>query len=280
MHSENPGETSPQQVDRLTPFFFGTTGKQLFGLYHVPASGQEQDIGVLLCNPWGQEFVRAHRALSQLGLRLARQGFPVLRFDYLGSGDSSGEDIDGTLTQWQSDIRVAIQELKRRARIDTVIIAGLRLGATLATIVASGRDDVEGLVLWEPVVSGYDYLQELCAWHEEKMFYFLSGTDVAQKKNDSPTELLGFALNPTFIEELHRLDLLTLTRRPTEQLLLVESQKEALTEQLYDHLHTLGTQADYEYIESFQMWTEDPDKGLVPQAILQTILSWVMKKTA
>lgn len=265
-----------QSLDQVTSFSFGPTGKQLFGLYHAPLAGYRHDIGVVLCNPWGQEFIRAHRALSQLGLRLARQGFPVLRFDYYGSGDSNGEDNDGTLTQWQNDIRLAIHELKRRARIDTVILTGLRLGASLAAIVASGRDDVDGLVLWEPIINGDHYIQELIRWQEEKSFYFLAGVNLSSSSNQ-PRELLGFELGSTFLAELQSLDLLTINRKPADQILVIESQNNPATENCKSYFHDLGAQVDYQFIESFLMWTEDPDKGLVPQPIIQAILTWVMQ---
>ena len=77
----------------IEPFYFGTSSKPLFGCYHVPQSALRRDCGVLFCAPMGSEYVRFHRAYRQLADRLAKAGFPVLRFDFYGCGDSSG---DGT----------------------------------------------------------------------------------------------------------------------------------------------------------------------------------------
>ncbi len=268
-------------IDQITPFNFGSAGKQLFGLYHTPDPAQERDMGVVLCNPWGQEYVRAHRAISQLGLRLARQGFPTLRFDYFGSGDSSGDDNEGSLAQWQADIRAAIQELKRRARIESVFLAGLRLGATLAALVASGREDVEGLVLWEPAVTGMEYVQDLQTWHEEKSFYFLN------KVNDVNTQpaLLGFGLHNTLLDDLNTLDLLAMKRKPAPRILIIENAQSPGTTRpsiasLRSHFETLGARMDYALVESFKMWAEDPDKGLVPHQVLETAISWIAREAA
>jgi exosortase A-associated hydrolase 2 len=266
---------NPTTQDHITPFFFGTPGRQLFGLYHAPEAGQERDFGVLLCNPWGQEFIRAHRAVSQLGLRLARQGFPVLRFDFSGSGDSAGDDDSASLAQWQADIRSAVQELKRRARVETVFLFGLRLGASLAALVSSGRDDVEGLVLWEPAVNGQEYTRDLMQWQEEKEMYFLNQAHIAER-----SEILGFGLHATFLADLAALDLLTLKRKPAPNILIIESvatpadARPSVT-QLAAHLHALGAKTDYACIESFQMWAEDPDKGLVPQPVLEAAVNWL-----
>jgi len=318
-------ESSPSgntPLDKITPFYFGPSDKQLFGLYHAPQPGQEREVGVVICNPWGQEFVRAHRALSQLALRLARQGFPTLRFDYYATGDSSGEDAEGTLGQWQTDLRAAIQELKRRARVEDVFLAGLRLGASLAALVASGRDDVAGLALWEPAVIGSEYVQDLITWHAEKQSYFLTRTGPPEQGVDpeapAPAELLGFGLHANLLADLNRLDLLAIKRKPASRILIVENTptpegraaprshspeggsspntrpsvarrqsepsrplaRRRTLAQLSGHLQALGAGVEYRPLESFKLWTEDPDKGLVPQLILQTMVAWFVQEAA
>lgn len=272
-----PTNLQPQMM----PFNFGPAGHQLFGLYHTPEPGQEREFGVLICNPWGQEYVRAHRAVLQLGTRLARQGFPVLRFDYYATGDSAGDDEEGSLQQWQADVRTAITELKRRARVESIYLAGLRLGATLAALVASGRYDVEGVVLWEPAVLGSEYLSDLTAWHEEKQFYFLNQP---QQVQDQP-ELLGFRLGAAFQDELSQVNLLEMKRKPAPQVLVIESTASTdlargSVKQMCQHFEALGAVVDYQLIESFKMWVENPDKGLVPLPILECAVNWLVRKAA
>jgi uncharacterized protein len=263
-------------IDQVTPFYFGPPDKQLFGLYHAPDVDLEREYGVIICNPWGQEFVRAHRFLSQLALRLARMGFPVLRFDYFSTGDSTGADSEGTLSQWQADLRLAIQELKRRSRVEGVFLTSMRLGASISALVASGRDDVEGLVLWEPAVGGLEYEQDLISWNQEKQFYFLSRSASAENR----LEMLGFELNETLVGELRDLNLLNIKRKPAGRILLLESapsndEKRPSIELFCQHLRALGSQVEYHQIETFKMWAEDPDKGLVPQPILQAGVDWL-----
>ncbi len=267
--------------DQITPFYFGPLDKQLFGLYFTPQAGLEREYGVVLCNPWGQEYIRAHRFLSQLALRLARQGFAVLRFDFYGTGDSTGDDVDGTLAQWQTDLRAAIQELKRRTRVENVYLASMRLGASLASLVASGRDDVEGLVLWEPAVDGLEYTQDLISWHEEKQFYFLNKASSYEER----AELLGFGLHESLFNDLRQLNLTNLKRKPAARILVIENEsnpaeaRPTITK-FCAHLKSLGAQVDYQMIESFKMWADDPDKGLVPHLILQAAEAWLVEKAS
>jgi uncharacterized protein len=149
----------------MEPFYFGPESRALLGMYHPPASRTDRDTGVVLFNPFGSEYLYAQRALRQLAQRLAERSFHVLRFDYSCSGDSDGECEAADARQWIGDANLAIEELEERAGLDRVCLVGLRLGALVALHAASGRRDVEGLVLWEPVCSARAYLDDLQAAH-------------------------------------------------------------------------------------------------------------------
>lgn len=178
------------------PFFFGTSERQLLGMYDPPPQGGNR--GVVLCHPWGQEYLNAYKSMRHLARLLSRNGLHVLRFDYYGCGDSSGDDDQGTMKQWASDIDDAIEELKDMALIDTVSIVGLRLGATLAVLCSLQRNDVDSLVLWDPIVVGSAYRRELL------------DTDVSEPQDRSGGRQLhvnGFPLTEALADELDKIDL-------------------------------------------------------------------------
>jgi pimeloyl-ACP methyl ester carboxylesterase len=141
--------------------YFGTSSARLFGVYHPAESAHRRSCGIVICAPFGHEYVRAHRLLRQLAVQLSRGGFHVLRFDYLGCGDSAGDAGAGSPSQWVADIATAIDELRDTAEVRRVCLVGLRLGATLAANTAEGRDDVDAVVLWDPIVDGGRYLEDL-----------------------------------------------------------------------------------------------------------------------
>src|SRR5436309_10085286 len=122
----------------MRPYFFGGSERQLFGVYYEPRAPAVAH-GVVLCYPMGHEYVNALRGYRQLAMQLARAGLHVLRFDYSGSGDSAGEGELTEVSQWMADIEVAIAELTDSHGLGSVSLAGLRLGGTLATLVASAR---------------------------------------------------------------------------------------------------------------------------------------------
>ncbi len=77
---------------------------------------------VVLCYPIGQEYIRSHRAIYQLAVRLSQAGFHVLRFDYFGCGDSEGDFEEGSLAQWTSDIHSAIAEIQERSGLTSICL--------------------------------------------------------------------------------------------------------------------------------------------------------------
>lgn len=116
----------------------------------------------MLCAPWGQEYLRAHRAMRRLAVSLNAVGLDVLRFDYFGTGDSAGDTQDVNIKGCEQDIETAIEELQDMAGVERVGLVGLRLGATLAAHVALRRTkEVDRLLMWDPVSRGQDYLREL-----------------------------------------------------------------------------------------------------------------------
>src|SRR5260370_14942555 len=127
--------------------------------------------GVRICQPSGHEYINSHRALRELAARLAEAGFPVLRFDYYGCGDSSGHSEEGSISLWMEDISTALAELRTRAGLSKVYIVGLRLGGSLAAIAGTQSNDVEGLVLWDPVVNGKNHFQEMLSLQKEMLCF-------------------------------------------------------------------------------------------------------------
>lgn len=264
-------------IEVIQPFYFGTSQKPLFGSYQPPQSGSARRSVVLLCYPLGDEYIRAHRAYRQLATRLNRVGFPVMRFDYFGSGDSAGEDTDATLSQWLNDISIAVDEAKRLSGAQTVILAGLRLGATLAAITASQRRDVSAVALWEPVINGDEYLNELREAHEHRLRYLPSKP---QNQPQDLLDLLGFRLSDKLVEELQHLNLLTLSAKPSNVVYMTENRQTEELSKLQAHFKNLGSRVYYDQIDGPVIWAEDPDKALVPHQILESIVSWMAKEIA
>jgi pimeloyl-ACP methyl ester carboxylesterase len=196
----------------------------LFGVLHEPARFGRGGGAVVVCAPLWREAIRAHRVLRQLGLRLAKDGRAVLRFDYSGAGDSAGDGEHGDVETWVGDVAAAIDEVRRECEVERVTLLGLRFGATLAALAASRRDDVERIVLWEPVIDGASYLEagfaEQRAWAEA----YASWRRLPRAAvSDAGDEILGFRVTEAMRASIAEVKL---TRPPvaTARLLVVERQ--------------------------------------------------------
>ncbi len=264
------------------PFFFGPADRQLFGCYHPPTGALDRNLGVVVCNPLGHEAIRAHRALRQLALRLARAGFAVLRFDYYATGDSAGDDEQGGVARWLGDIGAAVDRLKRESGVPRTALAGLRLGAALAALYGAAHREVVGLALWEPVVSGRQHLEELAALHTEMLWRFARppAETAPLAVAEGPDELLGFSMTAAMRAELAALDLLALTAPPARMVLIVNRQAEPEAARLQARLAAVGTRVQHQIVAGPTIWKEDVDKALVPHATLDSLVAGLAEAAA
>lgn len=250
----------------MEAFFFGPSSEYLFGTYHPPQNTDKRE-GVVICAPYGQEYMRAHRSLRRLAINLAKQGYSVLRFDYRGTGDSSGSLLDVTADDWQQDIELAVQELVDISAVPKVTLLGLRVGALVAAPVAVAHRQVHRLMMWDPVVCGQEYIDEL--------------SQEISKKNKSRSKFIapegtlhfnGFAMSNAFQESLIGLDLLSMDALSSLSVAEYVSHETDIFFTLKNRLEKSNS-FTYQYEEAPHNWNYvDHVGGLMwPQMILDAI---------
>jgi uncharacterized protein len=259
----------------MKPFYFGAPERPLFGIYSAPRDHSPSRSALVLCYPFGPEYVRAHRALRETSYHLAQKGHHALRFDYFGCGDSSGSSEEGTIDLWLEDIAQAVEELRESSGISRVSLLGLRFGATLAAVAASRNPTIDRLVLWDPIVSGATYLEELARRNR----HFMQGRPHPRgwTLSEPPNEVLGAPLTPSLRSSMAGLDLLTLTRSPARRVLLISTEEKRAIDDLGEHLTGLGTPTDRQHVPSPPLWLKQDqvDRTLVPQEVIQRIATWL-----
>ena len=128
---------------------FSCEGETLFGILSVPEHPLSRAILLIVGGP--QYRVGSHRQFVQFARTLSTAGFPVLRFDYRGMGDSGGaqrhfESID-------ADICAAIDALQTACpQAQEIVLWGLCDAASAACMYAALDKRVKGLVLLNPWV--------------------------------------------------------------------------------------------------------------------------------
>jgi pimeloyl-ACP methyl ester carboxylesterase len=250
----------------MTPLFFGSSQRRLYGAYDPPQGARAGARGVVLCYPWGQEYLRAHRSVRRLANMLAAVGCHVLRFDYFGTGDSMGTAHEVTRRGWEQDIETAIEELQDTSGATQVSLVGLRLGATLAAHVAVRKKKlVHTLVLWDPVVSGPEYLEELLGG---------GGTQVGTGGGD----VQGFPLTDSFAAEIRELDVVALVPELPARTRFIQTAPLPSHATLRAALDSgARSEIPLESVDALPPWVQDRDygAGAVPTKVLETIVQWV-----
>ena len=264
----------------MRPFFFGDSAQPLFGLYHPPHGPRPRRCGVVILNPFGQEYLRAHRCLQHLGGRLAAAGFHTLRFDYFGCGDSAGEDHEGGLERWTEDAAVAMEEIEAQSGSARVALVGLRLGATLAVRLANHHPAVEQLVLWDPVQDGRRYLEELRAAHEVWIREHTHPRPGREGASLQP-QLLGFPLSTGLRAEIEAVDLGTFRSCPALHALVLTTEGREAEASLFPDGAKPGGSLEREHVDGSPVWLrgDGMDGALVPLEALDRITTWLGRRS-
>ncbi|GAB5516885.1 amino acid adenylation domain-containing protein [Rhodopirellula baltica] len=159
------------QRDRLPvmeAFFLPSGAHDLFAVHYSPPSRQtRRNRAVVLCHAYGHEYARSYRNLQQLAVHLAQQGFDVLRFDYAGTGNSHGNALEASPHVMMKNIRDVSNWMRQQHELDSVSLIGIRLGATLAA--CSAATGIDHRLLWDPVVCGETFLQNLDQLHAKTL---------------------------------------------------------------------------------------------------------------
>lgn len=254
-------------------FHFGDSREPLLGTYH-PAYGDGKPArAVLLCNPFGEEAIRAHRVFRVMAARLAREGISVLRFDYFGTGDSSGASHEGTPTRWGKDVRQAHDELVRRTGASNIMWIGLRYGANLALLASARPVKLSRLILWDPLISGSKYLAELAEGHAGYMRWDLEDWD---PDPDAPAQGLGWPLKDELRSALERLDLSKPRFSSARQVMAIVSSPDPEAMAVLARLAE-GQTTDVRLVSTNSPWNSDEalNSTLVPGEIVNAIVEAV-----
>ena len=262
------------------PLYFGAPERPLFGFYHPPAGARARGTAVLLCNPLGDDLIRAHRPFRHLAEDLAAAGFPVLRFDFDGTGDSAGDERDSNrVATWRADVGRAAAELRARSGVDRLALVGLRLGGTFAALGAADLGGIDALVLWGAYDNGGAFVSEATKAHKMHVMLQPASFSGGPPASDGQ-EALGFLLATQTIADLGAVDLLSLPRSPAKRTLVLDTANVETDSPLVAKLRELGGTVAHRHIPGNKFLIISPHQSEVPTAALSAITSWLSEECA
>jgi len=250
------------------PVWFGPSDRPLCGWLTAPTSGVASQ-GVLLAPPIGRESRAARRALRLASCRMARRGMVALRFDYDGTGDSSGMlDEPARDEAWVASVEHAAEFL-RGLGLTTISAVGMRLGATIVGAAVDAHDlGLTSLVLWDPCASGRNYLRELSALES------LRREDVSIE-SDGSVETSEFVFSPRTVSEIRHLSLTKLERTPlADRILVITRDDRSIPDKLQERLSK--EKVDWALTSEQQALVGvDPLHAELPEKTVDELIDWL-----
>jgi pimeloyl-ACP methyl ester carboxylesterase len=242
--------------------------RPLFASYNGPIAGA-RDLGVVVCKPFGYEMMCTHRALRHLAERLAGAGFPTLRLDYDGTGDSSGGDSDpDRMASWLESIEAGVRDLEERGA-RRIALVGVRFGALLAAEYAKRRA-VDALVLVSPPASGHAYLRELRAFQSMRIPMSRS---VPRSEGE---DVVGYLLSTQTADDLEKTSIVGDAAPARRVLIVARDDIEGREAELAEQLIKVGAAVTLSRTAGYAaMVQEDPIKAVVPDRIWVEIVEWL-----
>src|SRR5437879_8565690 len=86
-------------------------------------------------------------------------------------------------------------------------------------MVARAQNDLAGLVLWDPVTNGREFLETVLSLQKQRM-RFRRKPKRCKDVSSTTTDLLGFALNHSLRDSLEEIDMSTASPSPVEKVLI------------------------------------------------------------
>jgi alpha-beta hydrolase superfamily lysophospholipase len=263
--SPDTSRRGEERAKTAHPLWFGPAAHPLFAWVHVPDDGRARG-AVVLCPPLARELTSVQDTYRLMAERLAAAGLLAVRFDYEGTGDSSGDDGDPRRVEsWLESIAHAV-ELARACGAERVSLVGMRVGALLAAVAAAGLESIDAVVLWDPSPSGRGWVREQAALQR------LRG-DVPVSTGPA-TELPGFVYRAETVGDLGRLAVPAHARAPSRVLLATRPDRPAAAELA----SALGREpALAEARGQDELLEVEPLLHKIPLATLDAIVAWLVE---
>ena len=184
--TESDAALMRQQLPHVHAKYIPSAGHNVFSVRYEPKKNIREH-AVLFCPAYGHEYQRSYRNLQQLAVQLCHDGFDTFRFDYACTGNSEGRCADASIELFRQNILAAVEHLRNEVQYQTLSLVGIRVGATLAA--TTGVPNVNSVVLWDPVVSGQEFLGCLDKLHTHALtsnYHF-----PVQRKRSELSQLFG-----------------------------------------------------------------------------------------
>ena len=139
-----------------TARYFELAGEKI---YTISYCREAPSAWVLLCGPFPSDRLFSLAAWAKWARYLMKDDIAAVRFDYSGTGESTGDFFKMDFGRWLRDIEGMCDWVSPHTSDLPLILHGLGMGALLAQkAFAAGRGD--GLLMWSPPLHALEILKQ------------------------------------------------------------------------------------------------------------------------
>lgn len=244
------------------PKYLKLADHTLFSWFYAARNNSDCPILYIECPPIGHEYMSSHRALRHLAFSITDVAeLPVLRVDYVDTGDSSSSIEDNvSVGRCVDSIVSVITNLRGLLPELRIGVIGFGMGATFAHLAAQ-KVEIDRLVLWEPCIKGSRYLRELT---------LLSGV---LGDDDGIVEAGGVRLGDTLASELKQIDLTQGNLKNTSHVLYLHQSGRAPNARFVESLAAVSDCKPVAY-SGYEDMITFPTETKIPTDAINTIVQF------
>jgi pimeloyl-ACP methyl ester carboxylesterase len=248
-------------------------------LTHTPGASGPPSAGVVFCSPFGWQEFSTSRAFTVWGDALAAAGFPAIRIDLPGTGESAGTPRDpARLRAWTEAIGAAARYLRTSLDCERTVALGVGVGGLLAYHALAEDEPIDDLVLFAVPARGTAHLREMTAFAN-----LLDISPVARRMfeeatdSGGPRELAGFILPDDVLKLLERVDLarVAIPRPNGRRALLLGRDSLPADHRLLEHLERSGVEVATAPGTGFSTMMQDPIRAASPREAIRVTIDWL-----
>lgn len=262
-------------------------GERLFTIEHLPEQS-EPTKAYIFVHPFAEEKLWSHRVYVTTARAFCEQGIVVGRFDFRGHGDSDGDYDEASLERHIKDVNAVIEHIKStNPSVKDIGLLGLRLGASIATLTALSRDDIDELILWDPVLDGDRYMQEILRSNLASQMAIKGKVEITRDelvekmKSGEAVNIEGYYINYNYFQEISSINLLD--REYPENLSccilqVVRNPKQPINNQYIKFSEKFSNNPTIDKAHEEQFWKEIKSFYDRAENLLAGSLSWLESK--
>ncbi len=257
------------------PHYLDVDGQPVFAVLHRPSPAW-RSTAVLIIPPFGWEESSSYRSRRSWAAALAADGFPALRLDLPGTGNSAGSPTDaGLVESWLRTIARAAVELRSSTGCEKVAVIGLGLGGLLACAASAAGAELDELVLWAVPSLGVSVTRELKAFARLEASYCR-----APSVRGADPIINGFVMSTATTHALDDVDLTVSPPVGVSRALLLDRDGIPIDPALHEALAKSGAAVALLPGNGYGQLMAEPQLSAPPRDVIAQVSQWLRVGTA